>query len=106
MLEAPLRWLRQTQNGDGSWGFYGVPTLEETALVVLALCAVRDHPEAERDRERCAAAIRYIRAEAARNHGYPGVALPPLWIDKCLYTPRGVVRAIIDAALLAFAQAE
>lgn len=105
LIGGPLNWIRQTQNGDGSWGFYGVPTLEETALAVLALCAACRNADAARDRERCAAAIRYVRAEAARNHGYPGVALPPLWIDKCLYTPQGVVRAIIDAALFAFARA-
>jgi hypothetical protein len=26
--------------------------------------------------------------------------LPPLWIDKCLYTPTLVVRAVIEAAVL------
>jgi hypothetical protein len=27
---------------------------------------------------------------------------PPLWIDKCLYTPPLIVRAAIDAALSAW----
>lgn len=105
LVAAPLGWIRQTQNEDGSWGFYGVATIEETALAVLALCAARGFAGAPDDRQRCAAAVRYIRAASARNHGFPTVALPPLWIDKCLYTPHGVVRAIIDAALFAVARA-
>ena len=103
-MAGPKEWLRQTQNGDGSWGFFGTPTVEESAYSVLALCASgrgRIDPD---DHERCAFAIRYIRAEAARNGGFPNVALPPMWIDKCLYAPYGIVRAIIASAQLSYAR--
>jgi halimadienyl-diphosphate synthase len=97
-LERARDWLRQTQNGDGSWGFYGQPTAEETAYGVLALAGasgVEAMPAA--DRRRCAAAARFLRRSA-------GEPFPPMWVDKCLYTPTLVVQAIIDAALVACAR--
>jgi len=96
-------WLRQTQNSDGSWGFYGQPTAEETAYALLALA--RGGPAtAPRDRDHCATAARYLTADAQRRAGAADHSFPPLWIDKCLYTPTLVVQAVIDAALLAAAR--
>ena len=40
----------QSQNADGSWGFYGQPTAEETAYGLLALAA--DNHINTRDRMR------------------------------------------------------
>ncbi|HEX5501923.1 MAG TPA: prenyltransferase/squalene oxidase repeat-containing protein [Thermomicrobiales bacterium] len=95
-------WVRQTQNGDGSWGFYGEPTAEETAYAVLALALARGAAGAPspRDRRRCAAGARYLR-RAAGAAGAGAEDYPPLWIDKCLYTPTLIVRATIAAALAA-----
>jgi halimadienyl-diphosphate synthase len=94
-------WLRQTQNGDGSWGFYGQPTAEETAYALLALTRGESGTVSAADRRRCLAGLRYLR-RALRSWRQPGAAdaLPPLWIDKCLYTPTLVVRAVIEAAML------
>ncbi len=89
-------WLRHSQNADGSWGFYGQPTAEETAYGLLALTAGRFD---ERDYERCARAAAYL--EQARHD-----TVPALWIDKCLYTPSLIVRAAIDAALAAWHRKE
>jgi hypothetical protein len=96
-VERALEWLRQTQNVDGSWGFYGQPTAEETAYGLLALAAggqARTVNVTEADRRRCALAARYLRETAGR-------AFPPMWVDKCLYTPTLVVQKAIEAALVA-----
>jgi halimadienyl-diphosphate synthase len=96
-------WLRQTQNADGSWGFYGVPTAEETAYGILGLGTGGWDDLGERDRRRCAAALRYLRLAPAPEE-IPESQLPPLWIDKCLYTPTLVVRAAIEAATVGVAR--
>ena len=92
-MERSREWLRQSQNANGSWGFYGQPTAEETAYGLLALCGSSAYDE--RDRARCAAAATYLRDTA-------NTPMPALWIDKCLYTPPLVVRAAIEAALTAW----
>ena len=95
LVDRSRYFLRQSQNTDGSWGFYGQPTPEETAYGLLALLADRDL--AERDAERCQAAADFL--ELAQRNRMPN---PPLWIDKCLYIPPLVVNAAIDAALTAW----
>jgi hypothetical protein len=95
LVDRSRQWLRQSQNADGSWGFYGQPTPEETAYGLLALLASRELDE--RDGDRCQAAATFLEA-AVRNHA-PN---PPLWIDKCLYIPPLVVNAAIEAALTAW----
>ena len=85
-------WLRQSQNADGSWGFYGQPTAEETAYGLLALAA--DNQINTRDRMRCDAAAAYLATAVETN-----AAHPPLWIDKCLYVPPLIVKAAVEAAL-------
>jgi halimadienyl-diphosphate synthase len=92
LAEQSREWLRQSQNADGSWGFYGQPTAEETAYGLLALCAADFD---EQDRTRCENAARYL-SDAAHDN------FPPLWIDKCLYTPPLIVRAAIAGALNAW----
>jgi halimadienyl-diphosphate synthase len=92
LVEHSREWLRQSQNSDGSWGFYGQPTPEETAYGLLGLAA--DNQVSESDLARCAAAASYLEhAKAA------GTSHPPLWIDKCLYLPPLIVDAAIQAAL-------
>jgi hypothetical protein len=95
LIERSREWLRQSQNADGSWGFYGQSTAEETAYGLLALAGNRYMDE--RDRARSAAAARFLKLKR-REH----IAHPPLWIDKCLYTPPLVVNAAIDGALTAW----
>jgi halimadienyl-diphosphate synthase len=93
LMERSREWLRQSQNADGSWGFYGQPTAEETAYGLLALTATPTFDD--RDRARCAAAAAYLRET-------DGADMPALWIDKCLYLPPLVVRAAIKAAVTAW----
>jgi halimadienyl-diphosphate synthase len=95
LVDRSRHWLRQSQNADGSWGFYGQPTSEETAYGLLGLLANRELDE--RDRDRCQAAADFLHASI--RHETPN---PPLWIDKCLYIPPLVVNAAIEAALTAW----
>ena len=101
MADRARTWLRQTQNGDGSWGFHGRRTLEETAYAALALAAGAPETVPDEDRTRCAAAVRCL--DVARDPGELGAdhSLPALWVDKCLYTPTLVVRGVVEAALRA-----
>jgi hypothetical protein len=92
MVARSREWLRQSQNADGSWGFYGQPTAEETAYGLLALAA-DNHIDA-RDRIRGDAAAAYLTTAVETD-----VAHPPLWVDKCLYVPPLIVNAAIEAAL-------
>lgn len=101
LAEQSLEWVRQTQNPDGSWGFYGRPTMEETAYGLLALASERPARLSARDRERCLAALRYLQARSERYQRAEEELLPALWVDKCLYTPTLVVQAAIAAARIA-----
>jgi halimadienyl-diphosphate synthase len=96
LVERSRDWLRHSQNADGSWGFYGQPTAEETAYGLLALAVESASPA---DRARCAKAAAYLRDTSSDD-------FPALWIDKCLYTPPLIVRAAIEAALRAWKHIE
>ncbi len=96
MAARAREWLRQTQNSDGSWGFYGCATAEETAYAVLALASEPD-TQGKHDRQRSLAGLRWL----ARTDQAP-LDATPLWIDKCLYTPPLVVEAVIAAARLTY----
>ena len=82
------------------------PRAEETAYCLLALAAAAGRQEVERpmlaaarrDWTTCAAAPPWMTAQKSR--------FPPLWIDKCLYTPTLVVSAVIDGARYACASPE
>jgi hypothetical protein len=101
LVQQARAWLRQTQNRDGSWGFHERPTAEETAYSLLALAARNKSELTAHDRASCMAAARYLRdAIAVSEDG--NTLYPPLWIDKCLYTPSLVVRAVIASALEAY----
>ena len=97
-------WLRETQNADGSWGFYDQPTVEETAYGLLALTAGARH---DRDCLPCDRASQYLQSHAQSRGARPCAPttdeemFPPLWIEKCLYTPKLIVQATIESALLA-----
>lgn len=94
-------WLRQTQTSDGKWGFYGEPTAEETAYAVLALSTESGDGTDSRDRQRCLAALRHLSAVLATEQSEQAELFPPLWIDKCLYTPPRIIRATLEAACIA-----
>jgi halimadienyl-diphosphate synthase len=84
-------WMLNTQNSDGSWGYY-LPTAEETAYCLQALSIwQRTGKRVPKDKLK--------RAEAwLLDHMNP--PYPPLWIGKSLYCPNNVVRSAILHALL------
>jgi len=43
LIENSIKWLLGRQNADGSWGYYDVPTAEETAYALQALSIWKRH---------------------------------------------------------------
>ena len=105
LVERSREWLRYTQNADGSWGFYSEPTLEETAYGLLALTAGAGTP-IDSDKDSCIRAAAYLLQKLNEHensgNGEPDYDYPPLWIDKCLYTPTLIVHTVIISALEGF----
>lgn len=92
LVATAIDWMLQTQNADGSWGFYGTPTVEETAYTVLGLRAWAGHSAA-------------VDAALTAGHAYlwahQADDRPAMWLDKCLYYPPRIVDAAVVAALAA-----
>jgi len=88
-----VEWLIETQEPDGSWGTY-FPTAEETAYAIQALWVWN---------EKSARVPQSIFRKGAQwLYEHMDEAYPPLWIGKCLYSPKLVVRsAVISAFTLA-----
>ncbi len=95
LVDNAVYWILETQNQDGSWGYY-MPTAEETAYCLQALVIWRrnGHPVPDEAIQRGAAWL-----QAHMDDPYP-----PLWIGKCLYRPHYVVRSSILSALMLVAQ--
>lgn len=95
MVDNAVYWILETQNEDGSWGYYS-PTVEETAYCLQALVIWKrsGHPVPEDILQRGAAWL----------VAHMNDPLPPLWIGKCLYCPVYVVRSAILSALMLVAQ--
>jgi halimadienyl-diphosphate synthase len=91
LANTALDWIRYTQNADGSWGFYDSPTSEETAYALLALSRWRYFRRAG-DQSMIQRGASYLMERRGNVH-------PPLWIDKCLYTPTAIVTAAVEAAV-------
>ncbi|MBN1890872.1 MAG: hypothetical protein JW850_22950 [Thermoflexales bacterium] len=83
-------WILETQNQEGSWGYY-IPTAEETAYCLQALAIWKRHDgQVPTD-------VLKRGAVWLADHIEP--PYPPLWIGKCLYCPVLVVRSAILSAL-------
>ncbi|MBN1565625.1 MAG: cyclase [Anaerolineae bacterium] len=95
LVDNAVYWTIETQNQDGSWGYY-MPTAEETAYCLQALTIWKrsGHPVPDDVLQRGAAWLQH-------HMDHP---LPPLWIGKCLYVPVYVVRSAILSALMLVAQ--
>jgi len=91
LCKQSVQWMLDTQNSDGSWGFYGFSTAEETAYCIQALSIW----------ERYGGKIPAGRIHQAKfwlenNLDYP---YPHLWIGKSLYCPDFLVNVAIFSAL-------
>ena len=90
--EDAMYWIRETQNEDGSWGFYQVPTAEETAYALQALVIWKRHGGEVSD-EVLNRGVDWLKAHADPPY-------PPLWTGKSLYCPTLVVQSAILSALM------
>ena len=88
-------WILETQNLDGSWGYY-VPTAEETAYCLQALLVWQRGGKSVPN-DQIQRGLDWLAA-----HTQP--PYPPLWIGKSLYAPEFVVRSAILSALMMGAQ--
>jgi len=91
LVDNAVYWILETQNRDGSWGYY-MPTAEETAYCLQALAIWR--------RSGHAVPGEVLERGAAWLRAHMDDPTPPLWIGKCLYSPVLVVRSAILSALM------
>ncbi len=91
-----IDWILHTQHDDGSWGFFGQGTAEETAYALLALLHYhRNVQRMDADILKKGASYLYPRIEAESVY-------PELWIAKTLYAPGSIVQAAILAAAILY----
>lgn len=90
LCKIAIDWIIETQNEDGSWGFYG-STAEETAYALQALC-VWKQSNGQVPSKCIELGVEWLIA-----HSDP--PYPPLWIGKALYAPELVVRSTILSAI-------
>jgi len=91
LCQETVDWMLRTQQADGAWGSAGLPTAEETAYCIQALCVWRTHggklPPGR---------IEQARFWLGKNRLPP---YPPMWIDKSLYCPELLVKSAVLSAL-------
>ena len=92
LCKRSVQWILDTQLSDGSWGFYGFPTAEETSYCIQALSLWNRH-NGKVPKGRFEQARHWL--ENNSNHTYPS-----LWIGKSLYSPELIVKFSIESALL------
>lgn len=90
LVQDALEWILHSQNKDGSWGTY-ISTAEETAYAIQALWFWN---------EKVARVPRHAIKNGARwLKEHMDQPYPPLWMGKCLYNPRLVIRSAVISAL-------
>lgn len=91
LAASAIEWILNTRNPKGYWGYF-MPTAEETAYALQALCAwVKSGGEVPRS---------VIRQGATWLEDHAEPPYPPFWISKTLYYSEWVVRSEIVSALL------
>ena len=90
LVQDAIPWVLDTQNSDGSWGYY-VPSTEETAYCLQALIEWK-----KAGHQVPTEAIMRGGAWLQQNKDKPFVNL---WIGKALYTPKLVVQSSVVSAL-------
>jgi len=91
MCEKAINWILKTQKSDGSWGFHGFSTAEETAYCIQALHMWNLYGK-EINKHKMILAKSWLEKNADADH-------PPMWMDKSLYCPERVVQSVIASAL-------
>jgi halimadienyl-diphosphate synthase len=90
LVRESVEWILESQNANGSWGTY-IPTAEETAYALQALWSWNEQA-ANVPKAAFRNGVRWL-----EDHLDP--PYPPLWIGKCLYNPRVVIRSAVLSAL-------
>jgi len=89
-------WLLHTQQSDGSWGFFQLGTIEETAYALEALLHYNQHEKIDPDILHRGAAYLAERYQGAQ------ASFPELWLAKSIYSPYDIVRSAILTALILY----
>jgi halimadienyl-diphosphate synthase len=89
-------WILHTQREDGSWGFFQMGTVEETAYALTSLLHYNRYEPIQPD------ILHRGAAYLARKHEGPASTYPELWLGKDLYVPKDVVRSAVLGALLTY----
>lgn len=84
-----IEWIVNSQNADGSWGYYKA-TAEETAYAIQSLSIWK--------RSGNHVASEYIERGVNWLAQHASLPYEPLWIGKALYCPELVVRSVILSA--------
>ncbi len=92
-VEDSILWIESTQRLDGGWGFYGVSTVEETALALQGLLAYANAGG------NVASEVIHRGASFLHRALETDARLPALWIGKGLYRPIHIIRSSILSAL-------
>jgi halimadienyl-diphosphate synthase len=92
LCQVAIDWILKTQNSNGSWGFYGVCTAEETAFCLQALKIWRKNG-GKLPGECIERASTWL-----NQHCEP--PYPWMWIGKTLYYPELLIQSIILTALV------
>jgi len=91
-----IDWLHNTQHNDGSWGYFGIGTQEETAFAVLTLMHYHELVR-KIDFDLVHRGMEYLyRAQDAH------LPYEELYIGKVLYAPIDVINALIFAAKIRY----
>jgi halimadienyl-diphosphate synthase len=93
LVKKAVDWIVQTQNDNGSWGYYETPTSEETAYCIQALCAWERYNKNIHSYNSIKRATKWL----SENNDKSGT---PLWIGKALYCPDKVVKSSVLSALI------
>jgi halimadienyl-diphosphate synthase len=91
-----IDWILHTQNENGSWGFFGVGTAEETAYALMTLLHYYNRFQSI-DPDIIKRGADFLSSSYQDNTDFP-----ELWLGKDLYTPTDVVHSSILSTLILF----
>ncbi len=91
-------WFKNSQLKDGSWGWFGNGTPEETAYAIQALMTA--------PAETLAAMTEQLRRAAAYLNETEAEPVIPMWVGKTLYGPSQVIRSAVLSAQILLARSE
>jgi halimadienyl-diphosphate synthase len=88
LIQDSIEWLIKTQKPDGSWGVFN-STAEETAYAIQALW-FWGHKSGTMHTEEILKAKQWLEEHELKYE--------PLWIGKCLYSPKLVIDSVVQCA--------